>query len=294
MSSKKNDYTLIRALETGDRETSERVWTNDYPHFLLSIGKVYVGLSECLGERAFAHALDELKEGIKSGLIKAGPAESVVGLSAPDLEHFFLRSGTAYLENCSKDRIGNETDFEYIQAFKRNQSRGATLLYKDLHKYYLNFAGKYYSGVREIAREDAFHDSLMVIIDKIKDECFQLLGPKLFGLNKNAQLKTFFIGIARRLLAKASGERQWVDPELWLKDIGIEDQLGNENDEDLRKLNKALERLNDKCRLILHLWSEGHSYREIAEMMGLANENVARVLAFRCRDRLREFFKQMD
>lgn len=295
MSSKKNDYELILALETGDRESIERVWTNDYVHFIASAEKAYPGISECLLERAFAHSLDELTQAVKSGLIRTQAEKQLItGLPADDLDTYFFDRGVAYLQGCCKDRSAGEEDFKYVQAVAQNQHRGASLLYKDLDKYYRNFARKYFQGVKEIAREDVFHDSLVVIIDKIKDGCFQILDNRIFGLNKNVQLKTFFIGVARRLLAKASGERQYLDPELYLKDIGIYDTSNLENEEDLQKLKKALEKLNDKCRLILHLWSEGHSYREIAEIMDLASENVARVLAFRCRERLRDFYNAMD
>lgn len=296
MSSKKNDYELIRAIATGDRESLERVWTNDYVHFTARLSNAYPGISECLLERAFAHALDVLTQAVKAGSISAEEAtNSIKGMPDADLEDYFTRSGTEHLENCCKEQNpGSEPDFKYIQSVAQNQSRGANLLYKDLHKYYRDFAGKYFPGVREIAREDVFHDSLMVIIDKINDGCFQILGKRIFGLHKNTQLKTFFIGVARRLLAKASGERTFLDPEQCLQDIGIPVADTLESEEDLNKLKTALAQLNDKCRLILQLWSEGHSYREIAEIMDLASENVARVLAFRCRDRLRTLFNNMN
>lgn len=286
VSDQTNDLALISALATGERRhADELAWDHYYPTFETTVLMAHPQLSDCLSERAFAHAYTELSDAVDSRVVFIDPKSEITGLREGVAE-FFIDAGLIYLEELRKERKTNEADFAYIQAGSTQHPRGMETLYRDFEKYYREFSRKYFSGVNSEIREDVFHDALMVLIEKMRDGCLQTIDHWIYGLKKNVQLKTFFIGVARRLLARKGRQKITVDPEEWLKDIGVWDGDARENIALTNYMLQALESLDDKCQNILTLWSEGMGAQEIAAVLDLSSANMAAVLGFNCRKKL--------
>ncbi len=67
----------------------------------------------------------------------------------------------------------------------------------------------------------------------------------------------------------------------------LEDPASTEPDVRLRELQRAIAQLDDFHRALIVLYLEGHDYREIADVLGITETNVATRLS-RLRQRLRE------
>lgn len=128
---------------------------------------------------------------------------------------------------------------------------------------------------------DVFQDSIIVLYKQITDDC----------LNLTTDLKGYFFGIARNVWNAQLRKKQRTT-EL---NIDLPDEEDKEaiNDPILeRVVSRAFQKLKPDQQIVLNLFSEGHSYEEIAIKMKLKNETYARRKKYLCKEVLLELVKE--
>ncbi|NUQ23287.1 MAG: sigma-70 family RNA polymerase sigma factor [Saprospiraceae bacterium] len=295
------DHELISTIQKKNEAKSQKskfnaeamdlAWEYYFPQFTPILMKRSPDLSECLLEKVFTVAYCKLEEQIGLGKIQAAVNGPVTGIHS--VLDFLAEHGNIRLEELSKTKAGNEEDYRHIDNIKNNRSKGLLEFDRELYKYFDDYARKQYSAISRMDREDIYQDSMLSLVKSILDDCIKITESAIFGLTKAAKLKTYFMSITINLLNKWGKRKQTTDLDS-IKELD-DDPDGNWGftEDDFEKLGRAFAKLDDKCAQILDLWSRGFSMREIAEIMGLPDENNARVLAFRCREKLRKIFKQL-
>jgi RNA polymerase sigma factor (sigma-70 family) len=128
---------------------------------------------------------------------------------------------------------------------------------------------------------DVFQDSIIILYKQISEN----------NLNLSTDLKGYFFGIARNVWSAQLRKKQ--------KTTGLEIDIPE--DEDLEAINdpilervvsRAFQKLKPDQQLVLSLYSDGHSYEEIAIRMSLKNETYARRKKYLCKEALLELVKE--
>ena len=112
---------------------------------------------------------------------------------------------------------------------------------------------------------DVFQDTIIVLYNQITDD----------KLNLSSDLKGYFFGIARNIWSSLLRKKQkTIELEIDLPD---EEETEEQYDPILEKIiNRVFPKLKPDQQMVLNLFSEGHSYEEIAVEMNLKNEIYAR------------------
>ncbi|MCX6325244.1 MAG: sigma-70 family RNA polymerase sigma factor [Bacteroidia bacterium] len=136
------------------------------------------------------------------------------------------------------------------------------------------------SGSEEDA-SDVFQDSIIILYKQIAED----------KLNLTTDLKGYFFGIARNVWNAILRKKQRTT-ELEI-DISDEEEMEEINDQILeRVVSRAFQKLKPDQQTVLNLFSEGHSYEEIALIMNLKNEVYARRKKYLCKEVLLELVKE--
>ena len=136
--------------------------------------------------------------------------------------------------------------------------------------------------------EDVFQEAVIIFDRNIRAGKFK----------GNSNLETYFVGIAKwywiAQRRKKGRETEW-NPEIHDGQEDSHEHLVFEKD---RKnlLNQALMQLGDRCKIILKLWAQNFSMKEIALQVDfikneLPDEIRAKKEAYRCRKRLSDYVK---
>ncbi len=130
--------------------------------------------------------------------------------------------------------------------------------------------------------EDIFQEALIILINKINDEQFEL----------KSALNTFLFGISKNLwyekLRKNKKEIKSIEESIDLyEDAG---SLIEENSK-AQKAAIAFEQLGERCKQILAMfYYKKLSMLEIAEKLGFNSENVAKNQKYRCIEKAKEIY----
>jgi RNA polymerase sigma factor (sigma-70 family) len=128
---------------------------------------------------------------------------------------------------------------------------------------------------------DVFQDSIIVLYHQITEG----------NLNLTSDLKGYFFGIARNVWSSHLRKKKRTT-ELDI-DISDEDDTVEKADLVLEKVvSRAFQKLKPDQQLILSLYSDGHSYEEIASKMNLKNEMYARRKKYLSKEALLELVKE--
>lgn len=128
---------------------------------------------------------------------------------------------------------------------------------------------------------DVFQDSIIVLYNQITED----------NLNLTTDLRGYFFGIARNVWS-AQLRKKMRTTELEI-DVPDESEAEEQFDPILeRVISRVFKKLKPDQQMVLNLFSEGHSYEEIALMMDLKNEVYARRKKYLCKEALLEFVKQ--
>jgi RNA polymerase sigma factor (sigma-70 family) len=127
---------------------------------------------------------------------------------------------------------------------------------------------------------DVFQDSIIVLFKNLCDDNFNL----------TTDLKGYFFGIARNVW-NAQLRKKQRNTEL---DIDIIDDDQDEYSDPLmeRVVSRAFQKLKPDQQLVLTLFSDGHSYEEIAIKLNLKNEMNARRKKYLCKEALLDLMKE--
>lgn len=133
------------------------------------------------------------------------------------------------------------------------------------------------SGGTKSMAEEIFHDSLLLLLEKVHDEKFVL----------SAKLSTFFYGINRMLmlnelrkLKKHEISLEWSDTLI----INQEDlQYDQEKEEKLNAMEQVIAQISEKCRTILELfYFKKLNMEQIAEKFNYSSVNSAKTQKYKC------------
>ena len=132
------------------------------------------------------------------------------------------------------------------------------------------------SGGDSQAAEEIFHDSLILLIEKVSNPNFEL----------SSKLSTYLYGI-NRLLWKNQLRKQNKTQELEWSDtliISEEDlEYNYEKEEKLKKLESILATITEKCTAIFELfYFQKMKMKEIAEKLGYSSVNSAKTQKYKC------------
>lgn len=176
------------------------------------------------------------------------------------------------------------TDQDIIKAIRKGKREKALKeLYKEYPKVKTNILSS--GGDEEIARQ-IFHDSLILLLEKVSKRDFEL----------TAKMSTFLYGINRFLWKNELRKRQR-SPELEWRDTIIltaEDVGYNEEkEEEIRALNKVLSQVTEKCKQIFELfYFKKQSMTEIAAKLGFTSVNSAKTQKYKCMEKAIKLAKQ--
>lgn len=130
-------------------------------------------------------------------------------------------------------------------------------------------------GSKSDARE-IFHDSLILLIEKVSEPSFEL----------TSKLTTYLYGI-NRLLWKNELRKKQSKQECEWKDTLIlsNEELGinEEKEEKLKALEKVLDEISKRCREIFNrFYSRKESMKDIAAAMSFSSVNSAKTQKYKC------------
>jgi RNA polymerase sigma factor (sigma-70 family) len=128
---------------------------------------------------------------------------------------------------------------------------------------------------------DVFQDTIIVLYNQITDD----------SLNLTTDLKGYFFGIARNVWsAQLRKKQKTIELEIDLPD---EEDTEEQSDPILERIiSRVFQRLKPDQQMVLSLFSEGHSYEEIAVKMNLKNEVYARRKKYLSKEALLELVKE--
>lgn len=165
-------------------------------------------------------------------------------------------------------------DREIIQHIRqKDREKAIKELYKEFPKIKSNIQSS--GGDATIARE-IFHDSLILLIEKVSDPSFEL----------SSKLSTYLYGI-NRFLWKNELRRRNKNHELEWKDTLIisQEDLGYdaEKEKKLQVLEQVLKKVTEKCRQIFRLfYFDKKSMKDIAALLGFSSVNSAKTQKYKC------------
>ena len=165
-------------------------------------------------------------------------------------------------------------DSEIIAAIRRGErERAIKVLYKEFPKIKHNIIT---SGGDKEAAEEIFHDSLLLLIEKVKEPSFEL----------SSKLSTFLYGIARFLWKNELRKRnkhyelEWSDTLILNEEDLSYDQ---EKEEQFNALEKVLNSISDKCREIFErFYYKKESMEIIAKALEFSSVNSAKTQKYKC------------
>ena len=178
------------------------------------------------------------------------------------------------------------TDQEIIAQIRLGRREQAIkVLYKEFPKVKANILSS--GGDAEIAQE-IFHDSLILLMEKVSKPDFEL----------TAKLSTFLYGINRFLWKNEARKRQ-KNPELEWKDtliLSAEDiGYNEEKEEKIKLLEKVLNKVTERCKKIFELfYFKKEDMNTIARELQFSSVNSAKTQKYKCMERAIELAREMS
>jgi len=175
-------------------------------------------------------------------------------------------------------------DQDIIKHIRNGQREKAIQeLYKEFPKIKINILS---SGGDEMIAREIFHDSLILIIEKVNKPDFEL----------TAKLSTFLYGI-NRFLWKNELRKRRRSPELEWKDTLIltADEIGynEEKEEKIKILEKVLSQVTEKCKKIFELfYFKKESMAAIANKLNFSSINSAKTQKYKCMEKAIQLAKE--
>ncbi|SDM31186.1 RNA polymerase sigma-70 factor, ECF subfamily [Catalinimonas alkaloidigena] len=183
------------------------------------------------------------------------------------------------MESSSPLRVEPQAECQLWQAFLDGSDAALSELYR-------RYADRLYSYGRQFTAQDE------LVLDTVQEVFFTLIKSRT-TLNAAVSVKFYLYASFRRLLFRQlKRERKWVLKEEMPEAEGFQITLEPEfltryTLDEKRLIENACNRLPKRQREILMLfYYEGLSYREVADVMGLANPKTARTMLYRAVDSL--------
>lgn len=170
------------------------------------------------------------------------------------------------------------SDKSILEGIRRQDDKTLNWLYKNylptIKKYILKRNGS------ESDAYDVFQEAIIVLYRQAIENKLKL----------TSDLKGYFLGIARNIWHEQFRINE--------RNVPLEGDFEDEDDIHIQRdmlferiLARAFEKLSPDARTILTLYSEGHSYEEIAERMNLKSETYARRKKYLSKESLLEIIR---
>jgi len=169
-------------------------------------------------------------------------------------------------------------DSDIIDGIRKQDSRILTYLYD-----------AYYEVIRDHLRKNSGSDD---DVNDVLQETVVILYKQVTGddFKLTTDLKGYFFGVARNVWnAQLRYRSRMTSFETEPAEPDEADDFSNGTLE--RIVTRSFALLRDDCRMVLNLFSEGHTYEEIARTMGLKSESYARRKKYLCKEALMEIIK---
>lgn len=155
---------------------------------------------------------------------------------------------------------------------------------RDLKKKVIDFVKNHGGNVED--GQDMYHEGIIVLDRNIREEKFR----------GESSIQGYLYSICRFLwmnrTRKQAKTRLTEDNQAFEGASDFTPESSYFDEERKSVLRQILEKLGDRCQKILNLWQLSYSMEEIAETMGLANEQQARKAKYRCHLSLVELLEQ--
>jgi RNA polymerase sigma factor (sigma-70 family) len=171
------------------------------------------------------------------------------------------------------------SDINIIEGVRKQDEKILNWLYdnyfQSVKKYVLRNSGS------DEDVSDVFQESIIILYKQITEDTLKL----------TSDLKGYFFGVARNVWnAQLRIKQKTSELEF---DLPEEEDIDDMHNLILEKIvSKSFQKLKPDQQMILNLFSEGHSYEEIAEKMNLKNETYARRKKYLCKEALLELIKE--
>ena len=171
------------------------------------------------------------------------------------------------------------SDIDIIEGVLKQDDKVLNWLYDNYLQSVRSYVLKNSGSEEDVS--DVFQDSIIVLYTQISEN----------NLNLTTDLKGYFFGVARNVW-NAHLRKKHRTTELKI-DIADEEDIEEINNLILEKIvSRAFQKLRPDQQTVLNLFSEGHTYEEIALKMNLKNEIYARRKKYMCKEVLLEFVKE--
>ncbi len=169
-----------------------------------------------------------------------------------------------------------------IAALRRGEAKAYDYLYRDCRPMVINLI-RTNSGVEEEA-VDLLQEAMIVLFRNLQKADFVL----------TSKVKTYIYSICQNKWLYQLRQRN--QPKININEfeevIAEESQEANYPLTD-QQLRQAINRLNEKCRLLLiYFYYNEQSLEEITHLLNFDNVNATKVRKFRCMQRLKELAKE--
>ena len=178
-----------------------------------------------------------------------------------------------------KDLFNKISDIDIITGVRNQDDKVLNWLYdnyfQSVRNHVLNNSGS------DDDVSDVFQDAIIVLYNQITEDKLRL----------TSDLKGYFFGIARNVWNSQLRKKQkTIELEF---DLPEEEETEDQSDPTLERIiSRVFQRLKPDQQMVLNLFSDGHSYEDIAMKLNLKNEVYARRKKYLCKEALLELIKE--
>jgi RNA polymerase sigma factor (sigma-70 family) len=179
----------------------------------------------------------------------------------------------------------NMNDLDLIKALKSSSCRGRAIkeLYKEFPKIKVNICSS--GGSRQEA-EEVFNDALLLLIEKVQEDNFQLtskLSSFLYGINR-------FLWMNELRKKKKSISLEWENTMILTHDSL---EYDSEKEKKIQLIEKALGLITSKCKELFTLfYFKKERMAEIAKSLDFKSVNSAKTQKYKCMEQLNKVVSQ--
>jgi RNA polymerase sigma factor (sigma-70 family) len=177
-----------------------------------------------------------------------------------------------------------QSDQELILALGEGNKKALEFIYSTYWPMVANFVRTNQGSQQEA--EDLYQEGVITLYEQVKNGAFQ----------GNSSLKTYLYAICRnKWLNKLKSKIHITDVQEFVSDMPDETSQDTQLLPDEAEIKKAIDQLGEPCRSILTgFYFHTYNLQQLAEKMGYASDNVAKQQKFRCMERLKKLFLNLN